>query len=323
MDSWRLAASMSLTLAGEAESWQPAARSDNPAWRCAPEHPAYVIYTSGSTGTPKGVVVPHAAVAAPDAGADLCAATTRVRGCCRVAPLSFDAATFEIWWRAARRACLVHPAPGPAPRSDRRGADAAQVNTLWLTAACSTRVAGRCLACMAGVRQLAGRRRRASGESCPASAAVPTPAVRCINRLWPDGEHYLRDCCYPCRGGADAPAVCRSAAPIANTRAYVLDERLEPVPVGVAGELYVAGAGLARGYLRSAGADGGAVRGGSLGGCRGGGCTAPGTWCGGARTEAGVSGARAMTGEDPRLSDRAGRDRGGAAAGMSGCRTRW
>ena len=107
-----------------------------------------------------------------------------------------------------------------------------------------------------------------------------------------------------------------------NYRVYVLDAGLEPVPAGVVGELYIAGVGLARGYLEARGPDGGAV------------CRRP-AWCGGrrfgepdvpdrgpgavaVRRRAGVPGTRGRAGEAARVPDRAGRDRGGAAAAGGG-----
>src|SRR5579864_1378120 len=93
------------------------------------------------------------------------------------------------------------------------------------------------------------RWRCAVSRSCEADAAGPS-ALQPDQRLWAHGEHYF-SCCYSVRPEGLQQSV-PIGYPISNSRAYVLDERLEPVPQGVTGELYVAGAGLARGYLNRA-----------------------------------------------------------------------
>ena len=128
----------------------------------------------------------------------------------------------------------------------------------------------------------ADRRRGAAGRACAQRCARQWRAAH--QSLRPDRDHDLVG-----RHGAsidddrDATAL-PIGRPIWNTRVYVLDAGLEPVPAGLSGELYIAGLGLARGYLRSRGSDGGAVCCRPAWGWRGAGCTGPGTWRGGVRT---------------------------------------
>ncbi|MGW2326184.1 non-ribosomal peptide synthase/polyketide synthase [Streptomyces sp. NPDC001700] len=209
-----------------------------------PDHPAYVIYTSGSTGVPKAVVVTHAGLASFSSAA---AEHYDVRAGDRVlqfASPSFDASVLELCISLTRGAALVVAEEGPL-----LGERLAQVlteqritHTLIPPAALATVPEAAREAGMPELRTLI-----VGGDACSAELVDRwAPGRRMVNSYGPTEATVVSTWSGPLAAGSGAPPI---GGPIPNTRAYVLDSALRPVPVGVAGELYVAGAALARGYL--------------------------------------------------------------------------
>ena len=212
-----------------------------PAVALDPSNTAYVIYTSGSTGTAKGVSVTHAGI--PNLAAveiDRFDITSRSR-ILQFASPSFDAALWEMSAALSSGAALVLIAPGK--RSGH--ALARLIREREVTHATLPPVLLADLPEDLPLQTLI-----VAGEACPPEVVARwSPGRRMINAYGPT-ETTVCATMSEALAGAGVPAIGR---PIWNTRVYVLDGGLEPVPAGVAGELYIAGAGLARGYLGRAG----------------------------------------------------------------------
>ncbi|HEX7184130.1 MAG TPA: amino acid adenylation domain-containing protein, partial [Thermoanaerobaculia bacterium] len=212
-----------------------------------PDQLAYVLYTSGSTGVPKGVGVPHRAVVR----------LVRETGYARfnaeevwlqIAPLSFDASTLEIWGALLNGGRLVLMPPGVASLEEIGGALRRHgVTSLWLTAGLFHQMVEERLEDLSGLRQLL-----AGGEalSLPhvAQALRELGSTKLINGYGPT-ENTTFTCCCPLSGEEDLGSTVPLGRPIAGTRVQVLGRGMEPLPVGAAGEVWVGGEGLARGYV--------------------------------------------------------------------------
>ncbi len=223
----------------------------NPACAVSPHHLAYVIYTSGSTGQPKGVEVPHEAVERLVREPNYVRLDNTSR-LLQLAPLSFDAATFEIWGALLNGGALVIMPPGPVSTEEIGAVLTGQrIDTLWLTAGLFNQMVDSALPAFSGVRQMLAGGDVLSVEHVERFRRSH-PQCEFINGYGPT-ENTTFSCCYRIPAEADLRGSVPIGSPINNTRAYVLDARLEPVPLGVVGELYVSGAGLARGYLNRPG----------------------------------------------------------------------
>ncbi|HEX4788246.1 MAG TPA: amino acid adenylation domain-containing protein, partial [Actinospica sp.] len=209
-----------------------------------PENLAYVIYTSGSTGTPKGVAVSRGALAnylattqrrLPLSAADRMLFSTTV---------SFDIAGTELYLPLISGAGMV--VAGKDTVTDpaavlallrRHGVTVVQATpAFWQMLLASEPNAARGLRIMVG------------GEALPArlAEALADQAIEVGNWYGPT-ETTIWSTTAPVPAGPAAPVI---GTPIGNTQVYVLDARLRPVPRGVQGDLYIAGAGVARGYHR-------------------------------------------------------------------------
>ncbi|WUB85086.1 amino acid adenylation domain-containing protein [Streptomyces platensis] len=201
--------------------------------------PAYVIYTSGSTGTPKAVVVPHHGIVDMVAGhRDLLDVDESSR-LLQFVSISFDVALSDVCLALLSGAALVIPQAGRVAGEDLiRCLEDRAITHAAFPAAVLESLPREPLSTL--------RSMIVGGESLSAETAdFWADRVALLNAYGPT-ETTVAATLGRVSPGSGVPSI---GVPIRNTSVFVLDEGLSPVPVGVAGELYIAGAGLARGYL--------------------------------------------------------------------------
>jgi len=227
-----------------------AAESDeNLCCEIGPEELAYVSFTSGSTGQPKGVCVPHRAVARLVRNTNY-ANFSAEEVFLHLAPLPFDASTFEIWGPLLNGGrVIVGPAHIPSLAELAEIIRKYGVTTAWFTTGLFNQIVDGDVTVLNPLRQiLTGGDVLSPAHVKKALAALE--GVRLINGYGPT-ENTTFTTCYslpPDFSGENAIPIGR---PISNTTCYILDEHLQPVPIGVPGELYTGGDGLAAGYLNA------------------------------------------------------------------------
>ncbi|MEU6374870.1 amino acid adenylation domain-containing protein [Streptomyces sp. NPDC046909] len=216
-----------------------------------PAHPAYVIYTSGSTGRPKGVVVPHGAIDNRLRWMQHEYGLTAGDRVLQKTPSSFDVSVWEFFWPLREGATLVVAEPGghkdPAYLS-RLIREQAVTTCHFVPSMLQVFLAGPDAAGCGGLRRVF-----CSGEALPretAGAFARTLSGVGLHNLYGPTEAAVDVTYHACVPGALGPVPI--GRPVWNTRLYVLDAALQPCPPGIPGELYLAGAQLADGYLHRA-----------------------------------------------------------------------
>jgi amino acid adenylation domain-containing protein len=213
-----------------------------------PNQLAYVLFTSGSTGRPKGVLIEHRSVVRLVRNVDYVHLGPDER-LLHLSPLAFDASTLELWGALLNGARLALLPPGPLTLETlARTLREEGTTTLWLTAALFHRVVDEQPECLGGLRQLLAGGEVTSGRRI-AAILQRFPALRVIHGYGPtECTTFATTETFVATDPVDDPPPL--GRPIANTQAYIVDAGLQLLPVGVPGELYLGGDGLARGYLQ-------------------------------------------------------------------------
>ncbi|HWF87706.1 MAG TPA: amino acid adenylation domain-containing protein, partial [Pyrinomonadaceae bacterium] len=230
-------------IAGESE--------ENPTINTVPNNLAYVIYTSGSTGKPKGSMITHEGICnrllwMQDAY-ELCVHDRVLQK----TPFTFDVSVWEFFWPLLTGARLVMARPGA------HGDTRYLVEIIQHEEITTMHFVPSMLAAFleeSGVSECRSLRRViCSGEALPyeLKERFRQRLDTELHNLYGPTEASVDVTYWDCASEMKRPIV-PIGRPIANTQIYVLDKNLQPVPVGVRGELYIGGVGLARGYLKRA-----------------------------------------------------------------------
>lgn len=248
-------------LAGRAKAWSSQVvgidgihwsdgRPDGPVPACGtgPDSLAYIMFTSGSTGMPKGVCVPHRGILRLVINTDY----VTIRPGDVVSHLSspaFDVATFDVWGALLNGATLViidrDTALSPAKLEAK--IDECSIDVLFLPTPLFDALTAGCPSCLRRIRDLL-----VAGdvlEPGPAKAVLEHSRPGRLVNVYGPTENTTFSTWYQVKEVADRNEPIPIGRPIASDYLYILDADRQPVPVGVIGELYLGGDGLATGYL--------------------------------------------------------------------------
>ncbi|MDZ8093916.1 MAG: non-ribosomal peptide synthase/polyketide synthase [Nostoc sp. DedQUE05] len=233
-------------------NWQSIslANQDNFNSTVSPENLCYVIYTSGSTGTPKGVAVTHQAVNRLVFNTNYVQLSPSDR-VAQAANIAFDAATFEIWGALLHGAKLViiNKSVLLTPKEFAANMRYHEVSVLFLTTALFNQLANFVPQAFSSLRYLLF-----GGEAVDprwVQEVLEKGAPQQLLHVYGPTENTTFSSWYLVENLPTTATTIPIGRPISNTQIYIFDQNLQPVPVGVPGELYIGGVGLAQGYFNA------------------------------------------------------------------------
>jgi amino acid adenylation domain-containing protein len=223
-------------------------QEENPVSAVQPANLAYMIYTSGSTGKPKGVMNTHRGLCNRLHWMQQAYQLTTQDRVMQKTPFSFDVSVWEFFWPLITGACLVVARPGGHQNPDYLVSliEAQQITTLHFVPSML-----QVFLMAPGLERCKSLKRViCSGEALPFELQERFFSYLDaeLHNLYGPTEAAIDVTYWQCQRESRERVV-PIGYPIANTQIYILDRSMHPVPVGVAGELYIGGAGVARGYF--------------------------------------------------------------------------